>query len=86
MKIKPGYLMRNVAGVHVVLPVGQVDFDGMIKLNETGVLLWEKLQNDVLPEDLVSALLAEYDVDRVTAENDVNAFLAKLKQADLIDE
>jgi hypothetical protein len=38
MKIKSGYIMREVADNYVVVPTGQatVDFNGMITLNETG--------------------------------------------------
>lgn len=86
MRIQEGYLLREVAGAHVVVPVGQVDFDGMIKLNETGVLLWKKLEGDVTEDSLVEALLAEYDVDRATAEKDVSAFLAKLRDAGILHE
>ena len=86
MRIKEGYLLREVAGAHVVVPVGQVDFDGMIKLNETGVILWKKLEQDTTKGALVEALLAEYEVDRETAERDVTTYLAKLKEAGILYE
>ena len=86
MKIKAGYLLRDVAGTHVVVPVGEVDFDGMIKLNDTGVFLWKKLTQSVSFDDLIEAMLSEYSVDRATAEKDAIAFIAKLKNAGLLDE
>ncbi len=86
MKVKEDYLLRNVAGSHIVVPVGEgcLDFSGVITLNEVGAFLWEKLQNDVTEEGLVEALLNEYDVDRATAEADVKEYIEKLKGADLL--
>lgn len=86
MKVKEDYLLRNVAGSHIVVPVGEgcLDFSGVITLNEVGAFLWEKLQNDVTEEGLVEALLNEYDVDRATAQADVKEYIEKLKGADLL--
>ena len=44
MKIKEGFILRNVAGSFVVVPVGDatIDFNGMMNLNETGAFLFEK--------------------------------------------
>ena len=79
MKIKEGFLLRQVAGQTVVLPVGgDLDLNLMITLNDTGAFLWEKLSNETDEATLVSALLAEYDVDEVTAKNAVAAFVEKL--------
>ena len=86
MKIKDGYLLREVAGTFVVVPVGKVDFDGMIRLNETGRFLWKHLETPTTESELADALLTEYNVDRSVAERDVAAFLAKLRDASLLAE
>jgi hypothetical protein len=86
MKVKEDYLLRNVAGSHIVVPVGEgsLDFSGVITLNEVGAFLWEKLQSDTTEEELLSALLGEYDVDESTAKADISEFISKLKGADLL--
>lgn len=79
MKIKEGFLLRQVAGQTVVLPTGgDLDLNMMITLNDTGAFLWEKLQSDCDEADLVAALLKEYDVDEQTARESVAAFVKKL--------
>lgn len=79
MKLKDGFLLRQVAGQTVVLPMGgDMDLDMMITLNDTGAFLWEKLQEDTDEAALVAALLAEYDVDEATAKQAVANFVAKL--------
>lgn len=81
MKLKEGFILRQVAGEHVVLPVGaDLDFNGMITLNETGATLWKRLEQEAELSDLTAALLAEYDVDEATAAAAAEQFVAKLKE------
>ena len=88
MKIKQGFLLRSVADHHVVIPVGpaQVDFGGMISLNEVGAFLWELLEGEKRREELLDALLGRYQVDRERAAADLDIFLDRLRGADLLDE
>ena len=80
MKIKEGFVLRQVADNWVVLPVGQasVNFNGMISLNESGVLLWRALEQGSDRNALADVLLAEYEVEKEEALADVDAFLAAL--------
>ena len=81
MKIKEGFLLRNIAGQTVVLPTGgDLDLNMMITLNETGAFLWERLQEETDEAALVQALLAEYDVTPEIAAKAVAAFAEKLKK------
>ena len=81
MKLKDGFILREVAGQTVVLPVGgDLDLNMMITLNETGAFLWKQLENENDQAGLVAALLAEYDVDEATAKNAVEGFVAKLNE------
>lgn len=88
MKIKDGYILREVADNYVVVPVGPatLDFSGMLTLNGTGAFLWRLLlAEERTREELLAALLEEYETDAVTADNDLSAFLDKLKAAGLLD-
>ena len=82
MRIKKNFVLRNVAGANVVLPLGaaSVDFNGLLKLNESSVLLWKALEQGTDLDGLVSVLTAEYDVDPAIARRDIEAFLARLDQ------
>ncbi len=85
MKIKEGFILRTVAGETVALPSGGVtNLDMMITLNDTGRFLWEKLAVGAERDELVEALLSEYDVDRARAEKSVDAFVARLKELDFL--
>lgn len=79
MKIKDGFLLRQVAGQSVVLPIGnELDMNMMITLNDTGAFLWERLQSETDEAALVAALLGEYDVDEDRARACVRQFVEKL--------
>ena len=86
MKLKKNFVLRQVAGTWVVLPLGAetVNFSGMLQLNESGAMLWRVLEEGGSQDVLVEALLGEYDVPREQAEADVQEFLAKLDQAGCI--
>ena len=87
MKIKEGFILRNVAGSFVVVPIGEatLDFNGMMNLNETGAFLFEKMIDGITREDLIKALTEEYDVDEETATADMDAFIEKVEKEDLFE-
>ena len=81
LKLKEGYIVREVAGQIVALPTGDdLDLNVMITLNGTGKFLWELIEKGSDVDSLVAALLAEYDVDEVTARAGVERFVAKLNE------
>lgn len=86
MKIKDGFILRQVAGNFVVVAIGDeaVNFNAMITLNDTGAFLWEKLQNEITKEELLRAFLSEYDVDKETATKDLEEFIKQLEDGKLL--
>ncbi len=86
MKIKNGFILREVAGKKIVVAVGNAvkEFQGVINLNGSGAFLWELLQKDVEKADLVSAMLKEYEIDEQTASADVETFISILEKANLL--
>lgn len=85
MKLKDGFVLRQVAGENVVLCVSaDVDLNGMITLNDTGCTLWKRLEQGAQLSDLTTALLEEYEVDEETARAAAMRFVQKLKELDLL--
>lgn len=79
--------MRQVAGEYVLVPTGETatKLYGLMTLNESGVMLWQKLQSECSEDDLVAALKAEYEVDEATARQDVEKFIAKLTEVGVLE-
>ena len=46
MRIKQGFVMRDVAGQAVVIATGDAsrDFHGMVKLNQTAAVVWHGVE------------------------------------------
>lgn len=88
MKIKNGFISRTVAGNNVVVATGEQsrNFNGIIKLNESGLILWNKLVAGADKAELVSALLDEYDITGDVAEKDVDKFIGELRDAGAIED
>lgn len=86
MKIKDGFIIREVAGSFIVVAVGSAakNFNGIINLNETGAFLWKILESGATKEELLAKMTEEYDVDEETARKDIDAFINKLQEAKLV--
>ena len=76
MKIKDGFILREVAGNYIVVAVGEAvkSFNGVINLNETGAFLWTFFSEEHTIDEGVAALLAEYEVEEDVARTDVENF------------
>jgi len=88
MKIKKDFVLRTVAGQHLVVPVGQeaVNFNGVITLNNSGKLLFEAMQENIKKEELVKLLLDKYDVTEEQALKDIDEFIKILNTKKLIED
>ena len=87
MKIKKGFVVREIAGECVVVALGEASkiFNGIIKLNETGKILWELLAKGCEKEEAVAAIMKNYEVDRETVEADFDRFVETLKGANILE-
>lgn len=88
MKVKEGFILKKMGTQAVVVAVGSASkiFNGMIKLNETGELMWGMLTKGATKEELVEAILKEYETTEETASADVDRFIETLKKPGIIEE
>lgn len=88
MKIQGTFVMRNIAGDIVIVPVGDtaLKYNGMITTTVTGAAIWEALEKDCTREELIRVLLDRFEVEEETAARDVDAFLGQLRKAELLAE
>ena len=88
MKIKSGFILRDVGGKTFVVAVGErsKEFTGMITLNETGKIIWKTLEKEATIDDAVDAILNVCDdVERDIVVADVRAFVDKLKGDNILE-
>ncbi|MBP3936714.1 MAG: PqqD family protein [Clostridia bacterium] len=89
MKTKSGFMRRKLGTQEVIVAVGEASkqFSGIIRLNETGAFLWDKLaEGDMTEQKLVEALLGEYDVPQDIAERDVANFVKTVRDEGMLDD
>ena len=88
MKIREGFLLRSVDDEHVVVAIGKASvlLNGIIKLNDSGVMLWNLLQEGADAECLALCLEKEYGISDERATADVTKFLETLRKANCLEE
>ena len=88
MKIKKGFVLRQVAGQSMVIAIGAVSrtFHGMIKLNETGAEIWNGIQKGQDEKQIAEALCEKFEVTYEKAYEDTVAMVGKMRAAGVLED
>ena len=88
MRQKDGFVVRDVLGEKALVGEGAnaINFGKLIGMNETATWLWEKASElgDFTEEQLVDAILLEYDVDKAKAQADIARIVNTWKEMGVI--
>ena len=89
MRIKKGFVLREVCGENVIVGegLGAIDFGRMLVLNGTAAWLWKEalMQGDFTIASLADKLCEVYDVFPDDAHQDVADIIEKWKSIDVIE-
>lgn len=87
MKVKSGFECKKVLDDHMVIPTGgrMTEFMGTVILSESAASAWSYLEQGCSRQELVEAILKEYDADRKQVEADVDALIERLQSFDLLE-
>lgn len=88
MKIKDGFIMKDVAGSKVVLPLGdrQDEIKGIITFNEIGAEIFNMLDGTNSVEEIATKIAKDYDAPYETVEKDVNNLIEKMRANGLVED
>ena len=88
MKIKKGFVVREIAGKSVVIALGEASksFKGMIELNGTARIIWDMIGEGKERDEMVKSIVDQFDVDEATAASDIDRFIAALAGANVLDQ
>lgn len=87
LQIKEGYILRPFLDKWVAVYVGEgEEHPPMFTMNKTGAFLWERLQTPTTREQLLQAMLDRYEVTEELADQQLNQFLSKLKEKEILEE
>lgn len=80
--------MRTVVDENIIMPTDENinKFEGAVVLNEVSAFIWKKLQQPITQEELLEAVLNEFEVTYERAEKDLKALLEKFQEYGLIEE
>ncbi|MCQ2123367.1 MAG: PqqD family protein [Fibrobacter sp.] len=89
MKLKSGYVLRDVCGEQVIMGegLGALNFGRLLCLNETAAWLWQRAaeQGDFSVDSLSEALCQEYNVSLEQAKTDVAAIVGEWQKVGVIE-
>lgn len=82
MRVKEGFVLREVGGQTVVIATGEAseNFHGMVKLNTVGKEIWERLSKGLSEEEIASQLCELYGIDLETAKSDTRDFVNQMEE------
>ena len=84
LKAKKGFLLRKLGPEYMVVAIGEAskNFNGMIRMNETGAFYWKELEQGATEDSLVAKTMERFtNVNEETARQDVQAFLEAISIA-----
>lgn len=86
MKINKEFILREIAGEYILVPIGDtpLSFNGLITVNDVGAFIWNNIEKSSSEEELLNLILDEYEVDKGSAKEDLDEFLGKLRESEII--
>ena len=87
MKLSENFVLKNIAGENVVMPVGEAvgKINGMIKLNPSAKVIWESLESNKDFDGILEEMKNNFNgVDDATLRDDINYFLNKLREHEIL--
>lgn len=84
MKLSNKFVLREIAGDSILIPIGQTDIQGMLLLNPVSMLIYQGLQNGNKPEEILQQIITEYDVEETQAQDNLKETLAQMRELGII--
>ncbi len=86
MKASSNYELKNLAGEYMLIPKGdEMNLSAVMTLNETGLCIWNLLQEDTTLDAVIDGMAREYDVEREVLKQDVIEYIEQLKASKLLE-
>ena len=89
MRLKKGFVLREVCGEDVIMGegLGAINFGKLLALNESAAWLWKQAQEmrDFTIEALAERLCDEYEVTREDALRDVAEIIGEWQKVNVVE-
>ena len=92
MRINNGYVVKEIAGKYVIIPVGQnvVDYKNMLHINDTAAFILECMKEDTTRENILAKMIEKYEAetedDKAVLAKDLDEFIAAAIEYGVVEE
>ncbi|MCC8162810.1 MAG: PqqD family protein [Lachnospiraceae bacterium] len=88
MKLKSGFITHESGGEHYAVASGEAGkvLNGMIRNNDTADFIFRQLLQETTEEEIVDAMLREYDAPKERITGDVHKLIGQIREEGFLDE
>lgn len=83
--LKPGYVLREIAGEHLAIPVTAENSSDIVVLNPVSAILWSELEAPKAIDELADKICESFDINREEAVADIKEFVESLISAGVVE-
>ena len=83
--LKPGYVLREIAGEHLAIPVTAENSSDIVVLNPVSAILWSELETEKTIDELADKICSSFDISREEAVADIKEFVKSLISAGVVE-
>lgn len=87
MKKKENFILSNIAGEHIMMPVGPtaLKFSGLILANDVSAFIWDNIEKADSPEEMAELICGQFEADYDEVQKDVTLLFEEMKKAGWIE-
>ncbi len=83
--LKPGYVLREIAGEHLAIPVTAENSSDIVVLNPVSAILWNELETPKTLDELANKICENFDINRDEAKADIMEFIESLVEKNVVE-
>ncbi len=83
--LKPGYVLREIAGEHLAIPVTAENSTDIVVLNPVSAILWTELETGKTLDELTDKICENFDINRDEALTDIKDFVNSLIEKNVVE-
>ncbi len=83
--LKPGYVLREIAGEHLAIPVTAENSSDIVVLNPVSAILWKELETEKTIEELAQIICNSFEISKDEATADIKEFLESLAEKGVVE-
>ncbi|MBR4286538.1 MAG: PqqD family protein [Clostridia bacterium] len=83
--LKPGYVLREIAGEHLAIPVTAENSSDIVVLNPVSAILWTELEGGRTIKELTDKICGSFDITPDEAQADITEFIDSLVEKGVVE-